>query len=126
MRTILLVADCEYIAVPLEIALTCLDRMTVMRASSAFEACEILFHSQHQIAALITDLFLPEKNSFQFIEQVRRAYRPVHLPILVITSDDGPDTPSRLFRLGADAYFLKPFSVIEIRQKLHSLLETRP
>lgn len=105
MRTILLVSSCEYIAVPLEIALSYLDKMTVMRASSAFEACEILFHSQHQITAIITDLPLREKANCQFIAQVRHAYHSVHLPILVITSDDGPDTSSRLFSLDVDAYF---------------------
>ena len=74
MRTILLVEDSEYIAVPLEIALTCLDGMRVLRASNASEAGEILFGTDHQVAALITDLHLPQIDGFQFITQVRRVY----------------------------------------------------
>jgi DNA-binding NarL/FixJ family response regulator len=126
MRTILLIEHCEYAAVPLEIALTCLDGMRVLRASNASEACELLFCSHNQIAALITDLYLPQMDGFEFIELVRRTCRSVHLPILVVTGDDRPDTPHRLFHLGADAYFLKPFSLVAVRQKLRSLLETRP
>jgi DNA-binding response OmpR family regulator len=126
MRTILLAEDCEYTAVPLEIALTCLDGMRVLRVSNAYEACEILFRSHDGIAALITDLHLPQMDGFQFIERVRRAHRSAHLPILVVTGDDCPDTPDRLLRLGADAYFLKPFSLVAVRQKLQSLLGMCP
>ena len=126
MRTILLVEDSEYIAVPLEIALTCLDGMCVLRASNTSEADKILFGTDHQVAALITELHLPQTDGFQFITQVRRMYPSVRLPILVVAGDDNPNTSSRLFHLGADAYFLKPFSVTAVRQKLNSLLQARP
>jgi DNA-binding response OmpR family regulator len=124
MCTILLVEDSEYIAVPLEIALTCLDGMRVLRASNAAEANKILFGSDHQVAALITDLHLPQINGFRFIAQVRHVYPSARLPILVVAGDDDPNTSSRLLDLGADAYFLKPFSLVAVRQKLHSLLRT--
>jgi DNA-binding response OmpR family regulator len=44
------------------------------------------------------------------------------MPILVISGDTDPHTPERVRRLGADAFFTKPYSPGEVREKLEQLI----
>jgi CheY-like chemotaxis protein len=53
---------------------------------------------------------------------VRAAAGAAHLPIIVISGDSDPRTPERVRRLGADAYFAKPYSPAAVRETLERLL----
>jgi DNA-binding response OmpR family regulator len=120
--TVLIVEDSEGAATPLEIALTALWGMDVKILTNAREALRLLSKSETEIVALITDLHLPQMDGFELIEAVRRRPCYAKLPILVISGDTHPDTPGRSIRLGADAYFSKPYSPVEICHTLEGLL----
>ena len=70
----------------------------------------------------MTDLNLPFVDGFALIEAVRGNQRYSRLPIVVVSGDSHPETPERLRRLGANAYFPKPYSPAEIKRTLESLL----
>ena len=123
--TILIIEDCESFAAPLEIALAAIDGMDVLHLLTAQEAFEMLTEGARKVVALVTDLHLAQADAFDLIEQIRRDQRYLKLPILVVSGDTDPDTPSRLVRLGADAYFTKPYSPLEIRRVLEVLLNAR-
>ena len=65
---------------------------------------------------------MPQMDGFELIERVRSDERYSGLPIVVVSGDNHPDTLERLFRLGANAYFAKPYSPAEILQTLQRLL----
>ena len=120
--TVVIVEDNEGTAIPLEIALGLLKGVEVLILSNAAEALSLL--SRHNnIAALVTDLHLPNMDGFELIRQVREGVRYPRLPIIVISGDCNPDTPDRLRRLGADAIFTKPYSPNAIRKRLEVLLD---
>jgi CheY-like chemotaxis protein len=75
------------------------------------------------ICAVVTDLNLPSMDGFELIERVRSDSRTARLPIVVISGDSDPRTPERIYRLGADAFFGKPYSPAQVRQKLEQLLD---
>jgi len=75
------------------------------------------------ICALVTDLHLPLMDGFELIELLRSDSRTARLPIVVISGDSDPNTPERLYRLGANAYFGKPYSPAKVRQKVEQLLD---
>jgi len=79
-------------------------------------------HAAGDICAVITDLHLPQMDGFELIETVRSRPGRGALPILVISGDSDPGTPSRLKALGANAYFQKPFSPTEVRNRLEQLI----
>ena len=62
-------------------------------------------------------------DGFELIEKVRSSHEKARLPIIVISGDTDPRTPERIYRLGADAYFSKPYSPTQVRQKLEQLLD---
>jgi CheY-like chemotaxis protein len=121
-QTVFIVEDCEGAAAPLEVALQAIMGVRVQLFSSAHEALRMLTCSTDHVAALVTDLHLPSMDGFELIRLIRSNQRYNALPIVVVSGDTRPATLERLFRLGADAYFPKPYSPTEIRQKLESLL----
>jgi CheY-like chemotaxis protein len=121
-QTVLIVEDCEGAAAPLEVALEAMIGIRVQLFSSAREALRMLVSTPDQVAAVVTDLHLPSMDGFELIKLIRGDRRYTALPIVVVSGDTRPDTLERLFRLGADAYFPKPYSPTEIRHKLESLI----
>jgi DNA-binding response OmpR family regulator len=121
-RTVIIVEDSEGTATALEIALNAMSGMNVLILTNAVEALDLLLSKPGEFVALITDLHMPHMDGFALIEEVRRHQCHSSLPILVISGDSHPDTPGRSLRLGADAYFAKPYSPSEIRHTLEGLL----
>ncbi len=122
-RTVLIVEDAESCATTLEIALLAIPHIRVRVAPTARQALEMLAAGGGGICALVTDLHLPLMDGFELIEHLRSDSRTARLPIVVISGDSDPNTPDRLYRLGANAYFGKPYSPAKVRQKVEQLLD---
>ena len=122
-RTVLIVEDAESCATTLEIALLAIPHIHIRVAPTARQALELLASAGGKISALVTDLNMPAMDGFELIERVRADSRTARLPIVVISGDSDPRTPARLYRLGADAYFGKPYSPAQVRQKVEQLLD---
>ena len=119
-RTVLIVEDSDTSADTLEIALLSLPDVTIAHAATGRKAWQLI--QNEGLAAIITDLHMPHMDGFELIEQVRAAGGATHLPIIVISGDSDPGTPERVRRLGADAYFAKPYSPAAVRETLERLL----
>ena len=65
---------------------------------------------------------MPHMDGFELIERVRAGGPGTRVPIIVVSGDSDPDTPERVRRLGADAYFAKPYSPAAVRETLERLL----
>ncbi len=122
-RTVLIVEDTESCATTLEIALLAIPHVRVRVAATAGQALELLASTGGGICALVTDLNMPSMDGFELIERVRSDTRTARLPIVVVSGDTDPRTPERIHRLGADAYFGKPYSPAQVRQKVEQLLD---
>ena len=123
-RFILIVDDSPQMAANLEIALSTLDGLETRVVHSAVDALsEMSALGCGAVAAVVTDLEMPRMNGFELIERLRADPRFGRRPIIVSSGSPDPDSPGRAARLGADAYFTKPYSPIELRRKLQKLLE---
>jgi len=123
-RTVLIVEDTDLGLDAFEVALDRMPGVGLRIVRTAEEALHCLGqdHAAGDICAVITDLHLPQMDGFELIETVRSRPGRGALPILVISGDSDPRTPSRLKALGANAYFQKPFSPIEVRNRLEQLI----
>lgn len=125
-RMILIVEDSPQMAENLEIALMSVDETTVQVAPSGVEALQLLdLPGQLPLAAVVTDLEMPRMNGYELIERLRAEPRYSRLPIIVSSGSVDPEAPRRALHAGADAYFAKPYSPVELRQKLITLLKER-
>jgi two-component system chemotaxis response regulator CheY len=117
---ILIVEDSEPCITTLEMALLGLGSLETRTARTGLEALAILADSP--VRAIVTDLQLPAMDGFELIEYVRAHSTQAALPILVTSGDSDPGNSARLRRIGADAYFVKPYSPAAVRRTLEKLL----
>ena len=126
-RTVLVVEDTAHSSSTLEVALLTVPDIDVVVAADGRQALEFLNHpGETGPRVLVTDLNMPRLDGFELIERVRRDRRYQRLPIVVLSGDTDPRTPERLRRLGADAFFTKPYSPGEVRAKIEELLNAYP
>ena len=119
-RTVLIVEDVDDCATTLEIALSALQDVEIRHADSAETALQAL--EKEHVSVLVTDVHLPVMDGFDLVTYVRRDPRHSRVKILVISGDTDPATPGRALKLGADAFFGKPFSPAAVRQKVEELI----
>ena len=119
-RTVLIVEDVDDCAAILEIALSPLQNVAIRHADSAESALRAL--DNESVSVLVTDVHLPVMDGFELVSSIRRHPRHSHVPILVISGDADPATPSRALNLGANAFFGKPYSPAAVRQKIEELI----
>lgn len=120
VRSILIVEDSETCAATLEVALSSIQGHVVRTAATAESALAML--AAHHAAIVVTDLHLPGLSGFDLIRTIRSTPQR-RRPLIVVTSGDAdPDTPGLLKTLGADAFFPKPYSPVELRRTLERLI----
>ena len=122
-RTVLIVEDADTCASTLEIAFSTLDNIEVVTAVSGDQAWRLLEDGLDGVAAIVTDLEMRGIDGFELIERVRGHDVHRRVPIIVITGSTDPEAPERVRRLGADAFFIKPYSPLRVREKLEQLLK---
>jgi len=70
--------------------------------------------------AIVLDLMLPEMDGYQVLRTMRSNGSTV--PVLILTALGDEADKVRGFRLGADQYLTKPFSVVEFLSRVEALL----
>ena len=123
-RLLVIVEDSDPCAATLEVALDGLAGVDLVRFRRAEEAlARIERDADAPCCGLVTDLQLPRMDGLELVRLVRRHRPAAAFPILVTSGDSDPKTPERVMRLGANAYFRKPYSPGEVRRTLEHLLD---
>ncbi|MCU1292985.1 MAG: response regulator receiver protein [Bryobacterales bacterium] len=121
-RLILIVEDTATLASSLAVAIEGIGNVCVIVTGDATEALRFLRLQCHPLAAVVTDLNLPDEDGFTLIQAIREMepYRTV--PVILITAQESP-RPKEQHMLGSpNAIFQKPFSMKEVRRVLETLL----
>ena len=120
---VLIVEDSENSASLLEIAFLQIPGLSVLLASSAFEALRILRRPGPTVRAIVTDLNMPRMDGFEMIRKIREDRALSSTPIIVVSADTDPATPERIAQLGVSAFFPKPYSPAQVTRKLEQILD---
>ena len=67
---------------------------------------------------IILDIILPGINGFELCKEIRNR---INTPVLIMTSLNMIGERARGFRVGADDYLVKPFSIKELISRIESL-----
>ena len=73
---------------------------------------------------VILDVMMPRKDGFQVAEEIRQESR--HLPILFLTARSTNEDTLEGFKVGADDYMTKPFSMEELLVRIQAICAERP
>jgi DNA-binding response OmpR family regulator len=71
---------------------------------------------------LITlDLMMPGLTGFELCELLHQDSRFTHIPILIVSARDDPESKQKAMKCGAREYITKPFGVDTLTQKVKEL-----
>lgn len=117
MRKVLVIEDNPDLAAGISYNLH-KERLAVQVAETGTDG---LRHARDwQPDVIILDLMLPDLDGFEVLERLRSAGH--RTPVLILTAKDQEADKVRGFRLDADQYVTKPFSLKELLARVHSLL----
>jgi PAS domain S-box-containing protein len=94
------------------------------RISSTLNPQEVCgLHRKHGYDLILLDLQMPGMDGFQVMESLKTNELDGYLPVLVITAQPGHKL--RALQAGARDFISKPFDLIEVRTRIHNMLEVR-
>ena len=119
-KNILIVDDEPSIIVPVQFLME-QNGYDVMVAFSGEEAMEII--AEKKVDLILLDIMLPVIDGFEVCQRVRENPQWNKIKIILLTALGSDANVEKGLALGADAYITKPFSNIEIVDKVKELLE---
>jgi DNA-binding response OmpR family regulator len=81
-------------------------------ASSGEEALRVA--SRRPPDVVLLDVMMPGLNGFEVAEQMKRDAKTSDAVVIMLTAKDAPEDRRRGLDAGADVYFTKPFSPLEL------------
>jgi two-component system, chemotaxis family, chemotaxis protein CheY len=72
---------------------------------------------------IISDLYMPEMDGFEFIKHIRASGFFKDIPLIVLSSYESSATRINCLRLGADDYMVKPFNPEELEARVENIVK---
>jgi DNA-binding NtrC family response regulator len=120
MATILIVEDEAKMRRLLELNLGD-DGFATFSAGDAETGLKLL--RENAVDLVVTDLKLPGMSGIEFLQTIKR--QNAALPVIVMTAFGSVETAVEAMKSGASDFVLKPFSLTEMRIKIHKELDVR-
>ncbi|HEV8209841.1 MAG TPA: ATPase, T2SS/T4P/T4SS family [Vicinamibacterales bacterium] len=95
------------------------ENYEVLEATNGSQAVDIATRERPDL--MIVDLNMPEMDGYEAITRLRRDMTLATLPIMVLTSEEGPGVERRVLELGADDYVLKPFDAAVLLSRVNGV-----
>ncbi|MBN2273948.1 MAG: response regulator [Bacteroidales bacterium] len=74
---------------------------------------------------IISDIMLPEMNGLKLCKSLKTNIETSHIPVILITARAAEENVNEGYKLGADLYVTKPFSVRVLESQVNMLIESR-
>ena len=118
---ILIVDDREEEVMLLEELLRDAGYTSVTATMHPREVCTL--HRENHYDLILLDLLMPVMDGFAVMEALQVIETDSYLPVLVITAQ--PAHKTRALQAGARDFISKPFDLVEVRTRIHNMLEVR-
>ena len=96
---------------------------SVVTATDGMDAVEKLSGTEQPVTMIITDLNMPNLDGYGLIETVRQNPQHAGTPIIILSSEEGPEDMERGMKAGASSYLVKPFKSDKLIQEVNRLLQ---
>jgi len=97
------------------------DKFTVYMAFNGYECIQLAQSNLPDV--ILSDINMPSVNGFDLTNKLTSNPRTNHIPILLMTGENGPDDHSKALSLGAIDYITKPFEIESLIQKITNILD---
>jgi CheY-like chemotaxis protein len=119
--SILIVDDQESNVMLLEQLLSGAGYTNVSSTMNPVEVCAL--HSEHHYDLILLDLQMPVMDGFQVMEGLKANSDDSYLPVIVLTAQ--PAHKLNALQAGAKDFISKPFDLVEVKTRIHNMLEVR-
>jgi len=117
-NTILLVEDNKEIINFIKLILC--DLYTIYTANNGVKGLKIA-NNKH-IDFIISDVMMPEMDGFEFCKHIKKDINTSHIPFVIISARTETKDKVEAYKLGVDAYLIKPFNKQELLLIIKNLL----
>ncbi|HMB99707.1 MAG TPA: ATP-binding protein [Flavobacteriaceae bacterium] len=93
----------------------------IASAKNGIEGLEIA--SKKNIDFIISDVMMPEMDGFEFCKQIKANINTSHIPFIMISARTESIDKQKAYKLGVDAYLIKPFNSQELEIIIKNLLK---
>jgi PAS domain S-box-containing protein len=118
---ILIVDDQQANIILLEQLLSEAGYSCVTSTMNSQEVCAL--HRKNQYDLILLDLQMPKMDGFQVMEGLKTSDVDRYLPVIVLTAQPGHKL--RALQAGAKDFISKPFDLVEVKTRIHNMLEVR-
>ena len=119
--SILIVDDQESNVLLLERMLRGAGYVSITSTMDPCEVCEL--HLKNRYDLILLDLQMPGMDGFQVMEGLKTNDAEDYIPVIVLTAQPGHKL--RALQAGAKDFVSKPFDVLEVKTRIHNMLEVR-
>lgn len=91
-------------------------------ATDGKEALSILKKNNTLPEILFLDLNMPKLNGFECLRKLKNDIQLAQVPVVIFTTSTNPDELEKTYKLGANVFFSKPASYLELKEKLGKIL----
>lgn len=95
---------------------------TVVKKENGQEALDWM-HEGNLPDIIISDLYMPAMDGFEFIKHIRASGFFKDIPLIVLSSYENSSTRINCLRLGADDYMVKPFNPEELEVRVENIVK---
>lgn len=78
-----------------------------------------------EYGVVLLDLAIDNNTGLNYVEQIKQIYDPSEVAVIAYSAQMSPQTIIRALNSGADDYLIKPFSIREMKARVHSVLRRR-
>ena len=121
-KKILIVDDDRHIRMLLEYNLKKAG-FQIFVANNGYKALEIVKKAKPDL--IISDVNMPKLSGFELCQKLRENFDTKLIPIILLTNNSQIQNKLKGFKSGADDYITKPFHLLGLLARVHSLLERR-
>jgi PAS domain S-box-containing protein len=118
---ILIVDDQESNVLLLESLLDSAGYTNVTNTTNPVEVCAL--HRKHAFDLILLDLQMPIMDGFQVLAGLKTNANDPYVPVIVLTAQPGHKLQA--LQSGAKDFISKPFDLIEVKTRIHNMLEVR-
>lgn len=119
--SILIVDDQSVNVLLLEQLLAEAGYTNVCSTTKPVEVCAL--HRENNYDLILLDLQMPEMDGFEVMEALKAVETHNYIPVIVLTAQ--PAHKLRALQTGAKDFISKPFDLVEVKTRIHNMLEVR-
>jgi DNA-binding response OmpR family regulator len=95
------------------------DGYSTLEAGNGEEALALL--NEHEVSLVISDVMMPVMNGFDLCRRIKSDLSFSHIPLILLTAKTGDENQLEGYKMGADYYMTKPFSMDLLMNRISHL-----